>query len=221
MAVNNINHSPVAPNLNAPASVGQASASGSANQVSNPKQLLASLLVEEELEQRLPIVRNRSPQPVPVPPSYDDDGSEDWMPMLRPQHHGMSATSSVVEGRDVKTFGKYKESDFLTPGWDLNRIATTEERTEAEEIEMRVGWKFQTMHKQEAVFSRNIERNLSGAAKDDALKELAGAVAHFSKQFQQEIENAKSGVPQFPRIHPRNVVFVERMTTALNEHLGE
>lgn len=221
MAVNNINHSPVAPNLNGPSSVGQASASGSANQVSNPKQLLASLLVEDELEQRLPIVRNRSQQPVQTPASNADDGSEDWMPMLRPQHHGMPATSSPVEGQDVKTFGKYKESDFLPHGWDQNRMVTMEERTEAEEVEMRMGWKFQTMHKQEAVFSRNIEKTLSGAAKDDALKELADAVAHFSKQFQQEIENAKTGIPPLPRINPRNVVFVERMTTALNEHLGE
>jgi hypothetical protein len=221
MAVSNINHSPVTPNLNGTTSVGQASATSSGHQVSNPKQLLASLLVEEELEQRLPIVRNRSQQPASAASSNADDGSEDWMPMIRPQQHGMPGTSSAVEGRGAKTYGKYHESDFLPPGWD-RRIVTMEERTEAEETEMRVGWKFESMHKQEAVFRRNIEQTLSGAAKDDALKELADAVAHFSKQFQQEVENAKSGAgSQILPINPRHVVFVERMTTALNEHLGE
>jgi hypothetical protein len=343
-SLGNINQTRVVPNgnRNDMSPVGKAGTSSTAAQVSNPKQLLASLLVEDQLEEQLARVRvPRQLQPFPIPSfSNGDDGSEDWMPMIRPQQSFLG-TQGEAEGRGGKVVGGYSEADFLPPGWrdrmatteerthaedvalevgwkfdslhrqeqtfrtniekslsgsakedalknldeavqhfskqfsqelenaqkeelggvmrkhwklpaeespiqgsvtgstnpsgtryalsdllphgwDQNRIVTMEERTEAEETEMRVGWKFGAMHKQEAILRNGIEQSLSGSAKDSALKELADAVAFYSKQFSQEVEDAKSGVnTAVVRLNPRNLVFIERMTVALNEHLGQ
>jgi hypothetical protein len=342
-SLGNINPTRVVPNgnRNDMSPVGKSGTSSTAAQVSNPKQLFASLLVEDQLEEQLARVRvPRQLQPTPSFSNGDDDGSEDWMPMIRPQQ-SFPGTQGVAEGRGGKIVGGYSVADFLPPGWrdrmatteertpaqevalevgwkfdslrsqeqtfrtniekslsgsakedalknldeavqhfskqfsqelenaqmeerggvmrkhwklpaeespiqglvngstnpsgtkyalsdllphgwDQNRIVTMEERTEAEETEMRVGWKFGAMHKQEAMLRKGIEQSLSGSAKDSALKELADAVAFYSKQFSQEVEDAKSGVnTAVVRFNPRNLVFIERMTVALNEHLSQ